>query len=178
MPSVSDTPSEILLLTGPAGVGKSTLSWEISAQLRQAEIPHVVLDSDELDRAWPLSPSEREALNQANLAAFWTNASALGHHRLILTGVFLHSHDDRTWIEAAIPGATVTTIVLDASDQELERRIRSREIGAELDEQLTHPLKQSRRFRRRNTAPHGVLNTDALSLSQLARQAIKQIGWT
>lgn len=167
----------ILLLTGPAGVGKSTLGWEISAQLRQAGCPHVVLDSDELDRVWPLSEADREALDRSNLAAFWANASALGHHRLVLVGVFLDPEADRGWIEAAIPGALVTRIVLQASDQELERRVRTREIGSEGDDQLVRTLKQARRFRRRNARSLDVLGTETTTVPELARQAIERAGW-
>ena len=68
----------LLQIAGPAGVGKTTLGWEISVQLRQAGVSHVVLDSDELDRVWPLSDSERESLNRANLSAFWANAARSG----------------------------------------------------------------------------------------------------
>jgi adenylylsulfate kinase-like enzyme len=127
---MSDTSVHVLVLSGPAGVGKSTLSWEISIQLREAAVPHAALDSDELDRVWPLSNTEQDALNRANLAAFWSNVSALGHRRLVLAGVFLNFAADRAWISAAIPGARLTRVVLDASDEELERRIRTREIGS------------------------------------------------
>ena len=41
-------PVQVLLLSGPAGVGKSTLGWEIAAQLRRFGIAHVLLDSDDL----------------------------------------------------------------------------------------------------------------------------------
>jgi adenylylsulfate kinase-like enzyme len=72
---VPTAPVQVLLLSGPAGVGKSTLGWEIAAQLRRLGIAHVLLDSDELDRVWPLTAAERDQLNQANLAAFWANAT-------------------------------------------------------------------------------------------------------
>jgi hypothetical protein len=49
----------MLLVCGPAGVGKSTLGWEISDQLRAVGIAHAVLDSDELDRVWPLARPPR-----------------------------------------------------------------------------------------------------------------------
>jgi ABC-type cobalamin/Fe3+-siderophores transport system ATPase subunit len=65
------TPVQVLLLCGPAGAGKSTLGWEIAAQLRRLGIGHVLLDSDELDRAWPLTTAEQDQLNRANLTAFW-----------------------------------------------------------------------------------------------------------
>lgn len=38
-------PVQVLLLSGPAGAGKSTLGWEIAAQLRRLGIAHVLLDT-------------------------------------------------------------------------------------------------------------------------------------
>ncbi len=43
-------PVQVLLLSGPGGVRKSTLGWEIATQLRRLGIAHVLLDSDEMDR--------------------------------------------------------------------------------------------------------------------------------
>lgn len=174
---MSKSHTRIVLLTGPAGVGKSTLGWEVSAQLRRAGCPHVVLDSDELDRAWPLSDTEREALNRANLAAFWSNASALGHDRLILVGVFLNPEAARSWIETAIPDSSIARVVLAASDDELERRVRAREVGSEVEDQLARTLNQARRFRRRNGGSPDVLDTDRMSVVELSRAVIARTGW-
>jgi hypothetical protein len=44
---------ELLLITGPAGVGQSTLCWEMSAQLAAADVHHAVIETDELDRVYP-----------------------------------------------------------------------------------------------------------------------------
>ena len=169
--------THILLVSGPAGVGKSTLGYEIGIQLRQAGVAHVMLDSDELDRVWPLSGSEQDALNRANLTAFWANASVLGHHRLILVGVFLDPDANRTWIDAAIPGAKVSRVVLEASNDELERRVRAREIGSGAADQLARALVQARRFRRRNVGSADVLSTNGVDVADLARQAIERAGW-
>lgn len=98
---MSTSQVRILQIAGPAGVGKTTLGWEISVQLRRAGVSHVVLDSDELDRVWPLSKSERDSLNRANLSAFWANVSALDQSRLILVGVFLRPGADGNWIARA-----------------------------------------------------------------------------
>lgn len=167
----------LLLVTGPAGVGKSTLAYEISAQLRAAGLAHVTLDSDELDRVWPLSGADQEELNRANLTAFWTNAAALGHHRLVLAGVFLDSDANRTWIDAAVPDAIVTRVVLDAPDEELERRIRGREIGSGAEAQLERTLAQARRFRLRNAGSPDVLATHGAAVAELARRVIDRSGW-
>jgi len=56
-----DAPVEILLITGPAGVGKSTLCWEMGAVLAEAGIAHVAIESDELDRVFPKPGAEELA---------------------------------------------------------------------------------------------------------------------
>ncbi len=167
----------VLQIAGPAGVGKTTLGWEISVQLRQAGVSHVVLDSDELDRVWPLSSSERESLNRANLSAFWANASALGQCRLILVGVFLRPGADRRWIGCALPGSTITRVVLEASDQELERRLRTREIGSGFGDQLRHTLDQAQRFRNRRGVRDDVLITQGREVRDLGHEVIERVGW-
>jgi Mrp family chromosome partitioning ATPase len=55
--------TKIVLITGPAGVGKSTLNWEVSAQLAAAGLRHAAIETDELDRIFPIPrASELEAL--------------------------------------------------------------------------------------------------------------------
>jgi adenylylsulfate kinase-like enzyme len=56
---------QVLMLSGLAGVGTSTPGWEIAAELRRLGIAHVLLDSDELDRAWPLTTTERDTTGRA-----------------------------------------------------------------------------------------------------------------
>ncbi len=170
-------PVQVLLLSGPGGVGKSTLGWEIATQLRGLGIAHVLLDSDELDRAWPLTAAERDGLNRANLTAFWANAAALGHSRLVFAGVFLNAAAALDWVTGCIPGAAITRVVLDTTDGELERRVRAREIGSEADEQWERTLAQARRFRRRNAGSADVLNTTGRGVPDLARQVIERTGW-
>jgi AAA domain len=167
----------ILQIAGPAGVGKSTLAWEISVQLRQSGVSHVVLDSDELDRVWPLSNSERESLNRANLTAFWANAAALGQSRLILPGVFLRPHGDRDWIAETLPTSTMTRVVLEASDAVLERRLRAREVGSGFEDQLRRTLEQARLFRRSRGGGEEVVMTEGRELADLAHDVIDRAGW-
>ncbi|MEU8620729.1 hypothetical protein [Streptomyces sp. NPDC048623] len=38
--------AEVLLIGGRAGVGRTTVGWEVSARLRAATIPHCVIEGD------------------------------------------------------------------------------------------------------------------------------------
>lgn len=168
--------TQILQLAGPGGVGKSTLSWEIGAQLRQSGLSHVLLDADELDRAWPLTEEQQISLDQENLSSFWANAAAIGHQRLVLSGVFLHDEIDQNWIRHAVPNASIHRFVLLASDDELERRVRARELGARADEQLARTLEQARLFRLQHGDFH-LVHTDGETVPNLAHSIIERAGW-
>ncbi len=174
---MSTSQVRILQIAGPAGVGKTTLGWEISVQLRRAGVSHVVLDSDELDRVWPLSKSERDSLNRANLSAFWANVSALDQSRLILVGVFLRPGADGNWIARALPHSVVTRMVLEASDVELERRLRTREIGSGFADQLRRTLDQAHQFRDLRRGGDDVVITDGREVRDVAHEVIERVGW-
>jgi 2-phosphoglycerate kinase len=103
---------EITLITGPAGVGKSTLCWEMSLQLATVNVAHTVIETDELDRVFPRPSAEDLArirsgttdISSLNLAAIWSTYRALGHTRLIMSGVMMHLEFDRRWISCGHTG--------------------------------------------------------------------------
>ena len=169
-------PVHVLLVSGPPGVGKSTIGWEISNQLRRAGVAHLSLDSDELDRGYPLTSAQQEELNRANLGAFWANGAALGHTRLILCGVFVDLQPNLAWIRAATPDAIVTAVRLDAADDELERRVRARELGSGLERQLRRTLAIAALFRHR-PPDRPVVHTDGRAAADIAADVIAAAGW-
>ena len=58
------------MISGPAGVGKTSVANEVSAQLRAADIAHAVIDTDALDDVYPV-PDEQWRLTERNLASVW-----------------------------------------------------------------------------------------------------------
>lgn len=174
-----------MLITGPAGVGKSTLCWELGAQLSEAGIAHAIIESDELDRVFPkpdparldaLSPGARD-VSQINLAALWATYRALGHSRLIMPGVMLHVAHDMRWISAAIPSARITVVRLRASEQTLIERLDQREIGSGRDAQLQRTLSQAKRLAGEATEGFLVIETDGRAPTELARTVLDKLGW-
>src|SRR5688572_28209016 len=77
----------VLLIGGRSGVGKSSVAWEISAQLQEAGTAHCFIEGDFLDQAHPAPPSDpsRTEMTRRNLAALWRNYAELGYRRLIYT---------------------------------------------------------------------------------------------
>lgn len=176
---------DLLLITGPAGVGKSTLCWEMSAQLQAANVAHAVIESDELDRVYP-KPSREELdrllpgtidFSSVNLAALWSTYRALGHTRLIMSGVMLHPAFDRRWILAAIPDAAMTTIRLIASEATLLARLAQREIGSGANEQAQRSLMQARRIEGEGSCDMLRIDTDGATPVALASDILRKVGW-
>ncbi|KRQ92329.1 hypothetical protein CQ10_16925 [Bradyrhizobium valentinum] len=180
-----DDSMQLLLITGPAGIGKSTLSWEVSAQLAAAQVTHAVIETDELDRVFP-RPSVEELdriqpgttdVSSINLAAIWSTYRALGHTRLIMSGVMMHLDFDKRWILAAIPEARITAVRMLASEPTLLARLAQREIGSGADEQMQRSLRQARRMASEDAEGMVVLPTDGKGPAELAGLILQKIGW-
>ncbi|KRE11282.1 hypothetical protein ASE63_20205 [Bosea sp. Root381] len=182
---MADDRVEILLITGPAGIGKSTLCWAIGDLLAASGIPHAAIETDELDRVFPkpgaedlavLAPGARD-VSQLNLAALWSIYRALGHRRLLMSGVMAHAAFDKRWILAAIPDALITIVRLRAADETLLARLDRREHGAGRDAQIERSLRQSQRMRQEAGDGFIIVDTDGRAPAELARSIIAESGW-
>lgn len=178
-------PVQVLLITGPAGVGKSTVCWEMGAQLAAAHVPHAAIETDELDRVFPrpsaqdlekLSPGTRD-VSGINLAAIWSTYRALGHSRLIMSGVMLHPEHDRRWICAAVPDAQITIVRLRATEATLLARLDRREVGSGKDEQVQRTLRQARRMAGEQADGLLIVPTDGATPQEIATAILREVGW-
>jgi predicted kinase len=176
---------QLLLITGPAGVGKSTVCWEMGAQLAAANVAHAAIESDELDRVFPrpsaqdlgtLQPGTSD-VSAINLAAIWKTYRALGHSRLIMSGVMLHPEHDRRWILAAIPDAQITIVRLSAAEDTLIARLDRREIGSGRDAQAQRTLRQARRMAGEQVDGLLLVPTDGMTPQTLAAAILRMVGW-
>ncbi|WP_172745755.1 AAA family ATPase [Neorhizobium sp. T7_12] len=180
-----DDQIEILLLTGPAGVGKSTLSWEISARLAEAGIAHATIESDELDRIFPrpsrqdlerLSPGTID-VSALTLKAIWSTYKELGSKRLILSGVMMHLDFDRRWITSAIPGARFTVVRLMATEENIASRLARRETEGSMEDQLGRSLRQMNRIATETGKDILYINTDGRTTSEITDEVLARIDW-
>lgn len=74
--------SEVAFIGGSSGVGKTSVGFEMHAQLRANDVAHCVIDGDFLDLAHP-TPWEH-GLAERNRSAMWANYQALGYNRFDL----------------------------------------------------------------------------------------------
>jgi hypothetical protein len=167
-----------IVVTGPVGVGKTTLVDEMSSLLRQAEVPHAAVDFDQLTASYPRSPDDDvwgTELGLANLAALWRNYSALGADRLLIARV-IEDRDELDGFRRAVPGAEIVVVRLRASVATLLDRIRHRGTSLGTDWHLArapvlaasldaHPVEDI------------VVETDGVQPTDLARDVLDRVGW-
>jgi len=170
--------TDVLLLGGRSGAGKTSVGWEISAQLQATRVAHCLIDGDNLDQAFPAPPGDldRARLTAANLAVIWGNYAALGYRRLIYTNTV--SVLEPGLITGAIGGPTrVTAVLLTAGDSTARHRLTAREIGSQLDAHLHRSTVMARHLAEAADPSVIRIRTDARHITGIARQIIALTGW-
>jgi hypothetical protein len=170
---------EALLIGGRAGVGKTTIGWEISAQLQVAHIAHCLIEGDNLDQAFPAPPDDpaRTKLTEANLAALWHNYAALGYRRLIYTNTVSVLEPDL--ITRAMGGAPrVISVLLTADEATARHRLGAREIGSQLDAHLARSAAMARHLEANAPPSVARIPTEGRSVGDVARDVISVAHWS
>ena len=168
--------TEVVLICGPAGVGKSSAAIEVSERLERESVAHALIDTDELDRIFPV-PQDLARVTERNLAFMWRGFHERGIRRLILVGVWLDRPSELRWIRRAIPDARMIIIRLVASEATLVDRIRGREIGSGFEAQLQRTRKQLLALEKDPPTDAVILPTDGASTGEIADRIIDRSGW-
>lgn len=121
---------EVLLIAGPTGVGKSTIGFQVYADLVKGRLGAGYADLEQIGfvRQAPSPALEVHRLRARNLAAIWRNYRAAGATRLVATGPI----EDRAALQVyadELPAATVKLCRLRAAHDQLSQRILSRGAG-------------------------------------------------
>lgn len=166
-----------MFLGGRAGAGKTSVGYEMHAQLSAARIRHCLIDGDNLDMAYP-SPGEH-GLAERNLAAMWANYRALGYRRMIYTNTASVFMEVIKRFTAAMGDAShVTAVLLTCSDTTAHQRLAWREKGMELERHIERTDLMARRLNQH--VPNWVhrVATDDRAIPDLAAEVISLTGWT
>jgi hypothetical protein len=123
---------DVLVLTGPCGVGKSAVSFECMNLLEAAGVPAAMVDG-ELAYFHPKPAGDRfgYAVAEEGLRALWRVYAAQGLARLLL-GRVVEDSEQLGIVERAVPGARVRLFRLVAGEATVSRRLKEREIGTGL----------------------------------------------
>lgn len=167
----------LLLISGPVGVGKTTIANELSNLLEDDGVPHTYVDLDYLTCTFPRSDADPygNKLALQNLQAVWENSRKLGSKNLIIPRV-IESKAEAAKIAAVVGIATPIICRLTASDQTLLERVRTREIGSGLlwhekrSIQLSAELSESK-------VEQLCIATDNRSVTEIATELMQQVGW-
>ncbi|MFM9552544.1 hypothetical protein SAMN04487980_1003146 [Streptomyces sp. cf124] len=172
--------AEVLLIGGRAGVGKSTVGWEISDRLRVAEVAHAVIEGDFMGQVHPAPAGDphRAAIAERNLTAVWGNYAALGYRRLVYTNTLsVLAEIEGTFRRAMGADVRIVRVLLTASDETTERRLRGREIGSELERELTGSARKAGLLDERAPSDTVRVATDGRTVMDIAAEVLAVTGW-
>lgn len=166
--------SEVILIGGRSGVGKSTAAFRLHSILADRDVTHAVIEGDALDLAHP-APWEH-GLAELNLAALWGNYRALGYRRLIYTNTVSVLGAD---VLAAAMGddPRVIGVLLRSSDDTAEGRLAGREEGVELERHVGRSRAAARRLDEQADPVVHRIDTDGRTPTAVAEEILRISGW-
>ena len=164
---------EVLVLHGPPGSGKTTLSRAIAEILRMAGVPHAVIDLDELSNVFP---HPRRSFARENLQAIWPNYAAIPHLKIVIPSV-IADQEEREQLRDATPGAQFLVCELTAPESVLKDRVTAREPN---EFWRTRLRKFVDLYHRRTDLPqirNFQVNTHGCTVEEAARQVVEMASW-
>ena len=167
----------VLAITGPVGVGKTTVAGAISELLGNAGLAHALVDLDWLRWCYP-NPADdpfHMALGRRNLAAVWANYRAAGAERLILVDI-VESRAEVVRYEAAVPGAAIVVVRLQAALPTILRRLEGREAGASLAWHQQRAAELATQMER-DQVEDLLVDTEGKVAADIAREIVVRSGW-
>ena len=165
--------TEVLVLNGSPGSGKTTLANAIAERLREMDTPHAVIDVDELARVYPESGT---SLGWKNLRAMWPNYAAFPNLKVILP-VCIDSKRDLDELRNAAPSSKFRICELVASESVLKDRVTKREPNDYWQSKLRGLVeKHLGKDITRKFADFRV-RTDDKSIGAAVEEILRQLGW-
>lgn len=118
------TPTPVLWLMGPSGVGKTTVGRAITSRLGESGVNTALVDTDMIGMCLPANSDDPEhhRLKARNLGALWPVFREAGARCLILTGGIEEATHVSLYI-SHVPGAVVTVCQLRLSGSDHRARI-------------------------------------------------------
>ena len=167
----------VAVVTGPVGVGKSTVLREADALLTGRDICHASVELEDIARFWGPKPSEggtRPDIAYRNLAALWANYSDAGADRLLLS-LLMEQRSDLDRVHEAVPDATITVVRLHAPLAVIEARIRSTE-RTDPEQEVGAARWWAIRLERSTFADH-IVDNSTRPPREVAAEVLHVLGW-
>lgn len=169
-------PVQVLIISGPVGVGKTSVAHEMFDQLSERDIPHAVIDIDALGISWPFGDGDpfNNQMAMRNLAAVWSNFAAAGANHAVLPRV-IETEADLTPYRLAIPNATLQICRLTATPTTLRTRVSQRELGSSQEALTRRALHLAESLK--DSPTDFTISTDGRTLPAIAQEALTKAGW-
>lgn len=169
--------TQLLIISGPVGVGKTSAGEELSANLEDEEIGHTFVDLDGLSKTYPRSNADPfgEQIALRNLRAVWANAQELGTQNLIVARV-IETTAGAQRIADTVGAKSHVIVQLNASDDSLQNRVQRREIGSGRAWHERRAVELSRQLRDLKIADIEI-DTDNKSIASVAREVREHLKW-
>tara|TARA_Y100001934_G_C12062221_1_gene635924 strand:- start:218 stop:754 length:537 start_codon:yes stop_codon:yes gene_type:complete len=176
--STVDGPTPVILISGPVGVGKTSVGDEWGEVLIERDVAHTYLDFDQLCYTYPrpLDDPWGNRLAFEHLAAIWRNARAAGARNLVIPTV-VETADFVADLCAVIPGAAPRVFQLRARLETLHERIRKREIGSGLDWHLNRAGELLAILGGPEAPCDARIDTDRRTVRELAEELADRVDW-
>lgn len=167
----------VLVLTGPVGVGKSTVASEAARLLREAHVSHALVDLPRIGEAWPPPVDDpwNERLIHRNLANLWENFRLAGASRLLICRV-LECRSSLRYVADAVPGANITVVRLRAPLDLLRERLIARESPRPADWYLNAATYLVEKMEQSRVEDYLVDNGSRLP-QEVAKDVLRCVGW-
>ncbi|MFJ5138669.1 AAA family ATPase [Streptomyces sp. NPDC088707] len=172
--------AEVLLIGGRAGVGKTTVAWEVSAHLRAETVAHCVIEGDFMGQAHPAPEGDprRRKISERNLTALWSNYAELGYRRLIYTHtVSVLAENEGMFRRAMGANVRIIRVVLTASDATARERLTGRELGSELEHEVAGSARKARILDEQMPPDTVRVETDGRAVVDIAREVASATSW-
>ena len=168
----------LLLLSGPVGVGKSSVGAAAAELLETRQIPHTFIDFDHLRYTFPRPESDlwNNQLGLKNLKAIWTNCEQAGARNLVVSYVI----EEQTFVDqliSAVGGARAITVQLTARMDTLEARLKQRESAARLDWHLHRAKELSTLLLGHDVPCDCRIATDGRTAEDVAEEVAAKVNW-
>lgn len=167
-----------IIVTGPVGVGKTTVADEMGYALRDAAVPHATIDLDRLRAGYPRQANDDRwgtKLGLTNLAAVWKNYQAAGARRLLIACV-IEKRSDLDRFREAVPGADILVVRLRATPETLRARVRKRSHGTGMEWDLNRAVELAA-LMEEQPVEHMLVDTEDRDPPTIARDILQRAGW-
>ena len=126
-----------LWLTGPSGVGKTTLGREIFRRLGESGVAVAYVDADQVGMYWPVPEDDPDMhrVKARNVGEVWRVYRAAGARCLVLAGGIDSAEQAKLYVDE-LPGMALTICRLRVPGEELRGRFLGRRWRAEIVEQI------------------------------------------